>query len=143
LSRHLPFSRRDRAAPGVLLPQKSDVEAILAFGRDAGDDLSHLLIHCHMGLSRSTAAMLMILAQALPRETEDAIVDKLLEIRPQSWPNSRMIGFGDEILGRDGRLSAAVGRIYARQLSTRPDLGETMRRLNRAKEVELGLATKD
>jgi predicted protein tyrosine phosphatase len=51
-------------APGVVLPQKSDVEAILDFGRDAGDDLSHLLIHCHMGLSRSTAAMLMILAQA-------------------------------------------------------------------------------
>jgi hypothetical protein len=39
-----------------------------------------------------------------------------------------MIGFGDDILGRDGQLSAAVGRIYARQLSTRPDLGETMRR---------------
>ena len=130
-------------APGVVLPEKSDVEAILDFGREAGDDLSHLLIHCHMGLSRSTAAMLMILAQALPRETEDAIADKLLEIRPQSWPNSRMIGIGDEILGRDGRLGAAVGRIYARQLSTRPDLGETMRRLNRAKEVELGLATKD
>jgi predicted protein tyrosine phosphatase len=129
-------------APGVVLPQKSDVEAILAFGRDAGDDLSHLLIHCHMGLSRSTAAMLMILAQALPHETEGAIADRLLEIRPQSWPNSRMIGFGDEILGRDGRLAAAAGRIYAHQLSTRPDLGETMRRLNREKEVELGLAAK-
>jgi hypothetical protein len=54
-----------------------------------------------------------------------------------------MIGIADEILGRDGRLGAVVGHIYARQLSTRPDLGETMRRLNRAKEVELGLATKD
>jgi predicted protein tyrosine phosphatase len=130
-------------APGVVLPEKSDVEAILDFGRDAGDDLNHLLIHCHMGVSRSAAAMLMILAQALPRETEDAIADKLLEIRPQSWPNFRMIGFADEILDRDGRLAAAVGRIYARRLSTRPDLGETMRRLNREKEVELGLATKD
>ncbi len=130
-------------APGVVLPEKSDVEAILDFGRDAGDDLSHLLIHCHMGVSRSAAAMLMILAQALPRETEDSIADKLLEIRPQSWPNFRMIGFADEILDRDGQLAAAVGRIYARRLSARPDLGETMRRLNREKEVELGLATKD
>jgi predicted protein tyrosine phosphatase len=96
-----------------------------------------------MGISRSTAAMLMILAQALPREREDVIVDRLLEIRPQSWPNSRMIGLADEILGRDGRLSAEAGRIYAGHLSIRPELAETMRRLNREKEVELGLAHKD
>ena len=130
-------------AAGVLLPEKSDIEAILAFGRDAGDDLSHLLIHCHLGVSRSTAAMLMILAQALPRESEDAIAGRLLEIRPQAWPNSRMIGFADDILGRDGRLAAATGRIYARRLSTQPDIAETMRRLSREKEVELGLAAKD
>ena len=100
-------------APGVVLPEKSDVEAILDFGRDAGDDLSHLLIHCHMGLSRSTAAMLMILAQALPRETEDAIADKLLEIRPQSWPNSRMIGFAT-------RFSAATAGSPPRSAASMP-----------------------
>ena len=124
--------------PRIVLPARADVEAILAFGRDAGD-VSHLLIHCHAGISRSTAAMLMILAQAHPDESEDAIVDRLLEIRPQAWPNSRMIGFADEILGRAGRLSVAVARIYARRLRTEPGLAETMRRLNRAKEVELGL----
>ena len=130
-------------APEIVLPQKADVEAVLAFGRDAGDDLRHLLIHCHAGISRSTAAMAMILAQAFPHENEDAIVDRLMRIRPQSWPNSRMIGFADELLGRDGRLSAAVSRIYARHLATRPELAATMRRLDRAKEVELGLAGKD
>ena len=126
--------------PGILLPEKADVAAILAFGREVGDDVRHLLIHCHAGISRSTAAMLMILAQALPHEGEDAVVGRLLHIRPQAWPNSRMIGFADELLGRDGRLSAAVGRIYARHLKTRPDLAQTMRGLNRASEVELGLA---
>ena len=65
--------------PGVVLPQKSDIEAMLAFGRDAGRDPSHLLIHCHAGISRSTAAMLMILAQAFPDEPEDAIVDRLTQ----------------------------------------------------------------
>ena len=137
----LRFDDAIESAPGVVLPQKSDVDAILTFGRDAGD-VSHLLIHCHAGISRSTAAMLMILAQAHPREMEDVIVDRLLEIRPQAWPNSRMIGFADELLGRDGRLSAAVARIYARRLEAHPELAETMRRLNRAKEVELGLAGK-
>ena len=124
--------------PGVVLPQKADVDAILAFGRDAGD-VNHLLIHCHAGISRSTAAMLMILAQAHPRESEDAIVDRLLEIRPQAWPNFRMIAFADGLLGRHGRLSAALRRVYAARLESHPELAETMRRLNRAREVELGL----
>jgi predicted protein tyrosine phosphatase len=134
----LRFHDAIEPAPGVVLPQKSDVDAILAFARDAGD-VRHLLIHCHAGISRSTAAMLMILAQAHPDESEDAVVDRLLEIRPQAWPNSRMIAVADELLGRDGRLNVAIARIYARRLAIAPDLAETMRRLNRAREVELGL----
>jgi predicted protein tyrosine phosphatase len=135
----LRFHDAIEPGPGVVLPQASDVDAILAFSRDAGD-VRHLLIHCHAGLSRSTAAMLMILAQAHPHETEDAIVGRLLQIRPQAWPNSRMIGFADERLGREGRLSAAVTYIYAKRLAIAPDLAEIMRRLNRAREVELGLS---
>jgi predicted protein tyrosine phosphatase len=134
----LRFHDAIEPGPRVVLPQKPDVDAILTFGRDAGDE-RHLLIHCHAGLSRSTAAMLMILAQAHPHEPEDVVVGRLLQIRPQAWPNSRMIGFADERLGRDGRLSAAIVRIYAARLETQPDLAETMRRLNRAREVELGL----
>jgi len=138
----LHFHDAIEAAPEVVLPERTDIEAILAFGRDSGDDLRHLLIHCHAGISRSTAAMAMILAQVFPHEKEEAIVDRLMRIRPQAWPNSRMIEFADELLGREGRLSAAVGRIYARRLSARPELAETMRRLNRAKEVDLGLRGK-
>ena len=135
----LRFHDAIEPGPGVVLPQKSDVDAILAFGRDAGD-VRHLLIHCHAGISRSTAAMLMILAQAHPHEPEDAIVERLLAIRPQAWPNSRMIAFADELLGCDGRLKAVVAGIYGRRLALAPDLAETMRRLNRAREVELGFA---
>ena len=113
----LRFHDAIEPGPRVVLPQKPDVDAILAFGRDAGDE-RHLLIHCHAGLSRSTAAMLMILAQAHPHEPEDVVVGRLLQIRPQAWPNSRMIGFADERLGRDGRLSAAIVRIYAARLET-------------------------
>ncbi len=50
-----------------------------------------------------------------------------------------MIEFADELLGREGRLSAAVSRIYAQRLAARPELVEAMRRSNRAKEVNLGL----
>jgi predicted protein tyrosine phosphatase len=127
--------------PDVLLPQKGDVEAILTFGRDAAD-AGGLLIHCHAGISRSTAATLMILAQAHPDEREDGLADRLLQTRPQAWPNSRMIEFADELLDRRGRLVAAIAGIYARQLANRPELAEIMRRGNRGREVELGLSGK-
>jgi predicted protein tyrosine phosphatase len=122
----------------ILLPQKSDVEAILSFGRDAAE-AGGLLIHCHAGISRSTVATLMILAQARPDEREDELADRLLQTRPQAWPNSRMITFADELLDREGRLMAATAGIYAQQLVRRPDLAEIMRRGNRVREVELGL----
>jgi predicted protein tyrosine phosphatase len=127
--------------PGLLLPQKADVEAILAFGRDAAE-AGGLLIHCHAGISRSTAATLMILAQARPHEGEDRVAERLLQIRPQAWPNSRMITFADQLLDRRGRLIAATAGIYATQLATRPELAEIMGRGNRSREVELGLSGK-
>ena len=136
----LRFHDAIEPAPGVALPQMSDVEKILAFGRDAGG-IAHLLIHCHAGVSRSTAAMLMIVAQAHPDESEDLVADRLLAIRPQAWPNSRMIGFADELLGRAGRLLAAVSRIYACRLEAQPEFGEMMRRGARGREVDMGLTT--
>ncbi|MGO8800061.1 MAG: tyrosine phosphatase family protein [Roseiarcus sp.] len=127
-------------APDVVLPQIADVERILAFGRDNGDDLGHLLIHCHAGISRSTAAMLMILAQAFAEEDERAVVERLVQTRPQAWPNSLMVSIADDLLGRGGRLSAAASEVYAQRLAARPELAEVMRRLGRAREIELALA---
>jgi len=124
-------------APDVVLPTAADIDTILAFARDAGD-VRHLLIHCHMGISRSTAAMLMVMAQAFPDESEEALADRLIAIRPQAWPNARMIGLADERLGREGRLTAAAGGLYARHLAARPVLGEAMTKMDRAREVELG-----
>jgi predicted protein tyrosine phosphatase len=134
----LRFHDAIEPGPDILLPKKADVEAILTFGRDAAE-AGGLLIHCHAGISRSTAATLMILAQAHPDEGEDELADRLLQTRPQAWPNSRMITFADELLDRNGRLMTATTGIYAQQLVRRPELGETMRRLNRGREVELGL----
>lgn len=131
--------------PGMVPPERGDVEQILAFGEELVEDLEagsagHLLIHCHLGISRSTAAMTMMLAEAYPDEREDGIVERLTAIRPQAWPNLRMIGFADEILGREGRLKGAVSRLHARQLVRQPHLADTFRRLGRAWEVEQALA---
>jgi predicted protein tyrosine phosphatase len=129
-------------AAGCVMPEPGHVEAILAFGESLsrGADAraeGHLLVHCHAGISRSTAAMAMLLAETYPDQDEDRIFDRLVAIRPQAWPNSRMIGFADRLLSRKGRLNAALGRLYARQLTVRPDLDETMRRHGRAREVEM------
>ncbi len=55
--------------PAFQAPQPAHVEKILEFGRDILHEpasVGHLLVHCHMGISRSTAAMTLLLAQAQP-----------------------------------------------------------------------------
>jgi len=132
-------------AGSMLLPQPQHVEAVLAFGETlspkgtAAAD-AHLLVHCHMGVSRSTAAMTTLLCQLHPEADEDAVFAHLHEIRPQIWPNSRMIGFADAALGKSGRLTAALCRLYARQLELRPDLVRFMEQNGRAREVEMARA---
>jgi predicted protein tyrosine phosphatase len=126
----------------IQLPRWEHVEHILAFGlafqRDRAErDDAHLLIHCHAGISRSTAAMASLLAQAHPEESEERIFERLVAIRPQAWPNSLMIGYADDLLGRSGRLMAALRRHYGRRLALCPELAATMRGLNRAREVKM------
>lgn len=133
----LRFHDAIEPGPEIILPRVGDVEAILAFGREIGEDLGHLLIHCHAGISRSSAAMLMILAQAFAAEDERAVVARLTGVRPQAWPNSLMISYADDLLHRGGRLRAAANELYAQRLAARPDLAEVMRQLGRGREVAL------
>ena len=138
----LRFHDEIEPGPGIVLPGRDDVAAILAFGRDAfaGGPDGHLLVHCHMGISRSTAAMAMLLAEAHPEIGEPEVAERLRAIRPIAWPNLRMIEMADALLGRAGRLVAAAATLYAGNLARRPDLAEIMTRLNRAREVALGRA---
>jgi hypothetical protein len=48
-----------------------------------------------------------------------------------------MIGFADDILGREGRLVAALRRHYGIQLRQRPEFVGWMRRLARDRELEM------
>jgi predicted protein tyrosine phosphatase len=127
--------------PGLMLPERKHVEQLLDFGRGFaaadGDPLGHLLIHCHAGISRSTASMATLLVEARPDADEDAVFAHIREIRPQAWPNSRMIGFADELLGRGGRLTAALRRHYGEQIRLRPDLAEMIERVGRGQEVRM------
>lgn len=130
---------------GRPMPVKADVEAILAFGetlREGHEDRrdGHLLVHCHMGVSRSTAAMITLMAQCEPDRDEDSIFTTIREMRPIAWPNSVMIAIADELLGREGRLSAALHRHYAIQLERDDSFDGWMNSLERGREVEFGRA---
>ena len=126
-------------------PTKTDVEAILAYGEtligsrmDRRD--GHLLVHCHMGVSRSTAAMITLMAQCEPDRDEDSIFTTIREMRPIAWPNSVMIAYADELLGREGRLTAALQRHYAIQLDRDATFEGWMTQLERVREIEFGRA---
>lgn len=126
-------------APGTEAPRPEHVDQILALGRDMmaePADRAHLLVHCHAGVSRSTAAMLLILAQARPELGPGDLAEMLLQIRGKAWPNLRMVEFGERLLERKGELADAAARLYRHQLSLRPHLAESMTTGGRGREVE-------
>lgn len=130
---------------GKVMPAPAHLEEILRFGSalaasGAEREDGHLLVHCHMGVSRSTAAMLSLLAQVHPEEAEDRLFERLRTVRPQAWPNSVMVGYADDLLRREGRLTAALRRHYGYQLQRDPHFADWMTRLGRRREVEMAIA---
>lgn len=126
--------------PGKLMPQPEHVGEIIRFGEDLaapGATGEHLLVHCHKGISRSTAAMLTLMAAANPQEEADSLFARLSEIRPQAWPSSLMVRFADEQLDRRGSLVAALRRHYGRQIAERPHYVDFMTGIGRRSEVEM------
>ena len=125
--------------PGQIPPHPADVDAILAFGRNLQAEpagAAHLLVHCHAGISRSTASMALILAQAMPGQPGEAILGMVHAIREKAWPNLRLVEIGDAKLGRHGTLVAATHALHALQLERRPHLAALMEECGRGREVE-------
>jgi len=131
--------------PGEQSPQPHHVEQILTFGRDIMREpkaLRHLLVHCHMGVSRSTAAMTLLLAQAQPQLAARDVLHQVLAIRDKAWPNLRMLTYGEDQLGRRGQFSGSVGEIYRFQMDRRPQMKDFFIQAGRGREVELALRAK-
>lgn len=83
-------------------------------------DHDKLLVHCHAGISRSTAVACGILCEhgLSPNEA----VKHVLSIRPQASPNSHVINLFDQLLGLENQLNQAVEEEMDR-LYTTFDLG--------------------
>lgn len=126
--------------PGVIPPREEHVAQLLAFGKRLVAEPppgAHLLVHCHAGVSRSTASMILMVAQAQPERTASSVAREILRLRPQAWPNLRIIEMGDAQLGRGGELVEAAAEIYREQLVKRPEVARSMTDGGRGREVAL------
>jgi predicted protein tyrosine phosphatase len=96
-------------SPGFVMPAREHVDEIVRFLRASPPEVP-LVIHCHAGVSRSTATALVALALDAPgREREAAAL--LREMAPFAFPNELIVQLADEALERRGALVAALESI--------------------------------
>jgi predicted protein tyrosine phosphatase len=136
----LQFHDVIESRPGWIVPERWDIDLLLAFSRDIAPLRgTHLLVHCHAGVSRSTAAATLVIAQARPDRPGEEILGEVVRLRPRAWPNLRILELGDEILGRGGEIVAAARAHYRRALEREPWLAEAMIDGGRGREVAAAL----
>lgn len=127
--------------PGFDAPEASHVAAILAFGErlraegpEQPPEQPHVLVHCFMGISRSTAAAAILLTQARPG-SERAAFEQVFAVRPRAWPNTRLVALADAQLARGGALVEALKQHRRRVIAAYPDIPDLVRSVGRGDEL--------
>jgi predicted protein tyrosine phosphatase len=92
---------------GYAMPQSEHVERLIQFVRRWGRE-TPLVIHCYAGISRSTAAAFTTVCTLNPQRDERTVARALRQASPTALPNPRLVRLADEILGRGGRMVAAI-----------------------------------
>ncbi len=109
---HLWLRLHDISSPldGYVMPSEQHVAELIAFVR-GWDRRAPLVVHCYMGISRSTASAFAAVCALNPRRDEDGIAQALRRASPTATPNSRIVSIADRLLGRDGRMVTAIETI--------------------------------
>lgn len=107
--RHLRISVNDIAHPeeGLVAPSDDHVRELIDF-IGGWDREGSILIHCWGGVSRSTAAAFVALCMLNEHLPEDRLARLIRARGAHAYPNRRIVGIADEMLGRKGRMRDAV-----------------------------------
>ncbi|WP_341760408.1 protein tyrosine phosphatase [Candidatus Endowatersipora endosymbiont of Watersipora subatra] len=106
----LEFNDISEEHEDLIAPTSEDIEKIINFSyRWNGDGT--LLIQCWMGISRSTAAALIVILSLYSSSEADKMAILLRTLSPTATPNFLMIRLADNSLNLDGRLVQALQKI--------------------------------
>jgi predicted protein tyrosine phosphatase len=112
--RHLVLGMDDICEPlyGYVCPAEEHITDLLGFVRGWDRD-APLVVHCYAGISRSTAGAFIAACALNPQRDEAAIAWSIRQASPSAMPNRRLVSLADGVLGRNGRMVAAVEAIGA------------------------------
>lgn len=91
-------------------PGRSDVERLITFVQP-WDRKAPILVHCWAGISRSSASAFITACLHNPQADEADIARAIRDASPTAFPNRRLVAHADELMGREGRMTAAVEAI--------------------------------
>ena len=86
---------------------EDDVRRIVQLAEQLQSESGSVLIHCEAGVSRSTAAALIMYACWLGQGREEEAMRSVIAQRPCAIPNRRMVALADRLLALNGRLLQA------------------------------------
>src|ERR1700744_4783386 len=109
---HLWLRLHDISAPldGYIMPGEEQVADLLRFVK-RWDRRTPLVVHCYMGISRSTASAYASVCALNPERSEADIAHSLRDASPTATPNIRIVSLADKLLGRSGRMISAIESI--------------------------------
>jgi predicted protein tyrosine phosphatase len=109
---HLWLRLHDISMPldGYIMPAEEHVNGLLDFVR-GWDRRTPLIVHCYMGISRSTASAYATVCALNPARDEASIALALRRASPTATPNARIVSLADQLLARNGRMIAAIEQI--------------------------------
>jgi predicted protein tyrosine phosphatase len=93
---------------GFVAPKVEHVQRLISFAARVRGSAGDVLVHCEAGISRSTAAVVILAAALLGPGRELEAVDAAFAATPVARPNRLMVALADGELGLDGKLVAAL-----------------------------------
>lgn len=109
IDNHLILGMDDIAEPieGYIHPAEEHVIKLIEFAR-RWDRRAPLVVHCYAGISRSTAGAFITACALNPGRDEAVIARAIRGSSRTAMPNAMLISHADRVLGRKGRMIAAV-----------------------------------